>query len=250
MRRTLDPACFINIASDPEIRPWLGIADPKADLAAPLTQLITNPHNFCFLTETGLGGYIVQHLQPALYCAHTLALPPARGRPMLTLMHQAFRFMFTATDALEITTSVPDGAEAADRWAQIAGFKEQFRREAFFPLMDQLVGASFRLRTYADWVASAPDLETIGHSFHKVLEAAGAHINHADDPIHERWVGATLAGCNEGNAQKAIALYNRWASLAGYMGAEILTLNPLVVDIGNAVIQHSHERLDVLHVKA
>lgn len=248
--RTLNAAPFVEIASDPTVRPWLGIADPKADLTEALTPIVANVANFCFLTESGHGGYIVQKLQPGLYCAHTLALPSARGKPMLSLMHQGFRFMFTATDALEITTSVPDGADAADRWAQIAGFREQFRREAFFPLLGEVVGASFRSLSYMDWVFRAPDMESIGKAFHTVLEAAGAHVNHGDDHAHDRIVGATLAGCNEGNAQKAIALYGRWAALAGYLPATILSLTPLVVDIGNAVIQHSHERLDVLSVRA
>lgn len=250
MKRTFDAANFIDIASDPEIRALIGLADPKADLAPALTQIIANPANFCFLTETGHGGYIVQRLQPGLYCAHTLALPPARGRPMLRLMQDGFRFLFTATDALEIATCVPDGADAADKWAQIAGFREQFRRERFFPLMGETVGASFRSLAYADWVMRAPDMRPIGEALHQVLSAAGAHIDHGEDEAHDRWVGATLAGCNEGNAVKAISLYNNWASLAGYQTAQILTLNPLVVDIGNAVLQHTHERLDVLHVKA
>ena len=65
-----------------------GLADPTAEID--LTPQISNPDNFAFLTDQGDGGYVLLKLQAGLYAAHTLALPAARGRPMLKLMRSVF----------------------------------------------------------------------------------------------------------------------------------------------------------------
>lgn len=250
VKRSLDAAAFNRIASDPEVRPWLGFTDPAADVD--LSAMVGNPDNFCFLTEAEDGGYILVKLQPGLYCAHTLSLKSARGRPMLNLMRDGFAMMFMATDAVEICTMVPDGAEQADKWSDLAGFRETFRRDAFFPIMGQRVGGSFRSLHYQDWVMRDPRHEGLGKLFHDKLDAArkaGEAETHADDKAHDQWVGATLGGCISGNLSKSIGMYNRWAAQSGYEQARIMTVNPPVVDIGDAIVGLALGRLDVLKIK-
>lgn len=242
MIRTLDATRFNAISAHPDVRPWLGF-DGELDL----TALVRNPANICILTDNLDGGYILVKLHPGLYAAHTLSLPSARGRPMLQLMRDGFAMMFTATDAVEITTMVPDGATAAARWAEVAGFRETFRREAFFPLSGQLVGASFRSLRYEDWVLSDGRNAILGEEFHAKLEAAQDHI-HPEDKVHDLWVGATILGCKAGNLTKSIGMYNRWASQSGYQQAVILSACPSVVDIGDAVVQLSSGQIEVLQV--
>src|SRR5689334_2592611 len=103
MIRSLDPAPFNRIFNDPSVRPQMGHGLETRDLSG----VVLDPANFCFLTPNRDGGYIVARLmvdQP-LYVAHTLALPSARGRPMLRLMRDGFEHLFAATDAEEIVTT-------------------------------------------------------------------------------------------------------------------------------------------------
>ena len=247
MIRSLDPTPFNIIAQDPMVRPWLGFGREPVDL----TPLITDPNRIhcALLTDKRDGAYVLVRLHPALYSAHTLALPSARGRPMLHLMKDGFEHMFMATDANEIVTMVPDGNDPASRWADAAGFRETFRRERFFPLIDEMVGGSFRSLAYQDWVMKDARHATLGKNFHTLLTQAGGEVDHEEDRAHDMWVGATLGGCLEGNTIKAVSFYNRWAAQAGYEQAKILSATPPVVDIGSAVLGLSSGRLDVLKTR-
>jgi len=246
MRRTFDAAELNRIASHPDVRPWIGYTEGDA---IDLSNVVENPANFCFLTDRGLGGYILVNKGNGLYEAHTLAMPADRGKPMLRLMREGFAFMFLATDCLTVTTLVPDGSLQAASWAKLAGFRFSFRREAFFRLDGRLVGGSFMSLAYEDWVSRAPGLEEEGRAFHDMMEEKRPHGSHADDEIHDRWVGATIQGIRCGNILKAIALYNRWAAIAGYQSAIAVSANPPLVDIGDAVIQLVDGRMDALKVR-
>jgi len=244
--RSLNPAPFNAIFNDPEVRPWMGYGTDAGDLS----PLVQNPDNYCFLTPNSDGGYVVAKLHDGLYVAHTLALPSARGRPMLTLMREGFEYMFTATDAEEIVTTCPDGNPAGARWAEIAGFKETSRREAFFPLMGELVGASYRSLLYRDWVLNHEPNRKRGAAFHDQIHAASPHLaTHAEDPVHDAWVGATIKGCEAGNITKSIGLFNRWAAQHGYMQSAILSTTPPLIDTGDAIIGLVNGELQVLQVK-
>lgn len=240
MIRSLDPAPFNAIANDASVRPWLG---GTVDLD--LTPVITNPDNICLLTDKQDGGYVLTKLAEGLYGAHTIALPSARGRPMLRLMREGFRALFTATDCFEVSTFIPDGASHASTWADLAGFRPGWRREAFFALGEQAVGGEFRNLTYADWVVRDNRNREAGQLFHAQLEAAQGHENHPDDQIHDYWVGATLACAAEGQLVKGIRQYNRYALITGYLPAAIKSVEPPIVDIGMAVVQFADGGLQI-----
>ena len=246
MRRVLDATEFNRIAAHPDVKPWIGYADGDD---VDLSHLVENPANVCFLTDRGLGGYILVNKGHGIYEAHTLAMPTDRGKPMLRLMREGFAFMFLVTDCVTVTTLVPDGSFQAASWAKLAGFRFSFRREAFFRLDGKLVGGTFMALSHEDWVFCAPNLINRGEAFHDMMETKRPHGSHADDPIHDRWVGATILAIEAGNLIKAITLYNRWAVIAGYVPATIITTNPPLVDIGDAVIQLIDGRMDVLKVR-
>jgi hypothetical protein len=246
MRRVLEASEFNKIAAHPDVKPWIG-GDPDAEVD--LTNLVANPANYCFLTDRGMGGYILVNKGNGLYEAHTLAMPSDRGKAMLNLMRKGFAFMFLATDCTMVTTLVPDGAIHAASWARLAGFRNSFRREAFFRLDGRFVGGTFMNLSYEDWVAKAPGLVEQGQAFHGMMDRVRLEGSHADDDIHDRWVGATIAAIKAGNLIKAIGLYNRWATIAGYVQSHILSVNPPLVDIGDAVIQLIDGRMDVLKVR-
>ncbi len=245
MIRTLDATSFNIIANDPEVKQWIGYNENDI---VDLTDLVSNINNYCFLTDNGDGGYILHNLGDGLYVAHTMSLQSARGKPMAQLMRDGFQCMFIATDCLEISTLIPDGADAAARWAKFAGFRNTFRRESFFNLNGEKVGGQFMTMTYFDWVSKAPKIKEAGEAFHNFIEEGIGHPNHPDDDVHDRYVGATILGCEEGNASKVINQYNRWALLAGYHPSTIVNASPLVINIGNALIQQYNGSMEILKV--
>ena len=245
MIRTLDATNFNIIANDPEVKKWIGYNE---DAIVDLTELVSNINNYCFLTDDGDGGYILHNIGDGLYVAHTMSLPSARGKAMAQLMRDGFQCMFIATDCLEISTLIPDGADAAARWAKFAGFRNTFRRESFFNLNGEKVGGQFMTMTYSDWVSKAPNIKEAGEAFHNFIEESLGHSNHPDDDVHDRYVGATILGCEEGNAEKVINQYNRWALLAGYHPSTIVNASPLVINIGNALIQQYNGSMEILKV--
>lgn len=248
MRRSFDPAPFNRVFNDPSVRPWMGRGVDPMDL----TGAVRNPANICLLTDCGEGGYLLERAQPGLYIAHTLALPAARGKPMLKLMEEGFAYLFLETDAVEVATFVPDSNLAADRWAVIAGFRETFRRESFFPYGDEehLDGGSFRSLKYEEWVLRHKPNRVAGEQFHDMIHAASPSLGtHPDDPVHDAFVGATIRGVKAGNTQKAIVLFNRWAAQAMYQPATIISEHPVVIETGDAVLGMIDGEMRLLEVK-
>lgn len=244
MIRTLDATILNRIAAHPEVRPWLG-----GTQVIDLTALAGDIENFCFLTDSGKGGYIYHRKAAALYEVHTLSLPDGRGRELLKARDESLAAMFLKTDALEIQTMVPDGNTGADRWSAHAGFREMFRREGSFDLMGSRVGASYRSLGHADWVMLDPANQKAGKGFHAWLHEI-VPDDHGEDPIHDAWVGATIRAIQEGNGVKAIALYNRWALQANYETISLKTLNPLCIDIRSALLQYDSAGLSLLSCTA
>ena len=240
MIRTLDATRLNEIANHPAVRPWLGGVQ-----VIDLSEAIANPDNFAFLTDDGNGAYVYHRLAAGLYMVHTLSTPEGRGREMLTARTASLREMFVKSDAVEIVTLVPDGNKGADVWASHAGFVEQHRREKAFDLMGEMVGASYRLLSYSAWVVKDRGNLTDGRAFHAMIHEVTAD-DHGDDPVHDAFVGATIECCEQGNAAKGIWQYNRYALHAGYRPILVLTANPLVVDIGSAILQVSPDGLEVL----
>lgn len=241
--RTMNAEALNAIAAHPEVRPWLGFPDPLVEID--LSGAVSNPSNFAFLTKQGDGGYMLLKIQPGLYAAHTLAMPSARGKPMFKLMREGFAAMFLTTDAIEIVSQVPDGNDAAENWSALAGFRNTFRREAYFPLMGERVGCQFKSLTYGDWCVKDRDNLVQGQALYE--RAFGGP---SEDPVYAAWIGATIRGCFAGNATKAVGLYNRWAPLAGYAEATLLSVTPPVVEMADAVIGLDNGRLEVFQARS
>lgn len=251
MLRTFDPTAFNAIARHPEVLPWLGL---PIGVEPDLTGLVRDVRNYAFLTGNQDGGYILKRLDPGLYEAHTLAVPEARGYPMGKLMQDGFYVLFTATDCIEVVTSIPDGNDAAKEWSNYCGFRDTFRTEKGTPgellLMGEAVGQQHRSISYGDWVGRSKDAGHLGKLFHAKVDEARGEASHAPDKLHDRWVGATIACAIAGNLVKGIGLYNRWAAQANYGRAAIISSTPPLVDIGDAIVQLTNGALDVLELKS
>jgi hypothetical protein len=126
LARTMDARFLNKVANDAAVRSWLG-GDGDIDL----TGTLADAKNVALVNEAG--GFIFIWDEATRYELHTLFLEEGRGAGILPAAEEAFRFLFTATDCLEIFTKVPEGNRAADLMARRAGFTPIYSREAAWP---------------------------------------------------------------------------------------------------------------------
>jgi hypothetical protein len=155
----------------------------------------------------------------------------------------AYRWMFTHTDCMTLLTRVPAFNKAAAWFCAVVGATKEFERKAVWPTKDGKVDMSFWALRYDDWVRKTPELIESGKAFHVKLDSEfarhGVERNdaHEDDEAHDRYVGVCAETVYGGEPDKAIILYNRWANFAGYKMISKVARNPLILDIGDAVLQ-------------
>lgn len=229
IRRTFDPAFLNSVANHPEVRPWVGPGTDPIDL----TATITNADNFALVTDGG--GFVLHCHEPGIYEVHSQFLPEGRQHTRKA-MQAGFDYMFTRTDCEKIVSQVPDNNRAAQALAKAARFRTMFHRQDGLLGPTQYVGL-----TIDEWAQDNADLEADGEWFHDTLEAAKKDYGssrpvHAHDPAHERAVGAAVRMFKAGNAQKAIGFYNRWARLAGYEPIYLISTQPLVINVIDAIV--------------
>lgn len=245
VRRTLDATFLNEVFNDPDVRPWVG-----GEGVIDVTTVVSNPANIALITEHG--GWVLAKHETGIYELHTAFLKEGRGRFYVAATLEALRYVFTATDAVEIVTRVPEINRAAAMAARCAGFKERFMRSDAWALPEgKVCDISFQGLHLDAWTAQSPDVLAEGHWFHETLEAAKTRSGsplaaHRDDGAHDRAVGASVLMMKTGNAAKAVWSYNRWARLAGYQPIELLGSNPVIVDVGDAVVEVMGADMQVL----
>lgn len=225
--RTFDASLFNAVCNHPDVRPWLG-GEGELDV----TPDVSNPQNYALWF--GNGGFILTAGPGASYEVHSQFTPEGR-RSSFEAMRAGMDYMFTRTNAVQLTTFLPDNNPAAKGLALKGGFRDWFRTVSN-------LGPGMRVRIdLDDWITRTADLEADGERFHDALEAAkkaGASELpvHPNDPIHERYVGATLRMCSNGQALKGVLHYNRWAANAGYAQIRLLSADPPVIDAVDAIV--------------
>lgn len=237
LARTFDPGDVNPILNHPEVLPLITVPGIETIDVKPL---ITDPRNVFLLTKGGCIAFCIQ--EPGLYEVHTNFLPEHRGRNAIRASLAAYRWMFTHTDCMALQTRVPAFNKAAARFCAIVGATREFERKAVWPAKDGPVDMSFWSLRYEDWVRKTPTLDVPGHAFHARLEAERIRHGvqnplHADDDAHDHYVGACVETVYGGQPEKAVALYNRWAVFAGYGVIALVARSPLVMDIGDALLQ-------------
>lgn len=239
-------ARFLNeVVNHPAVRPFMHAAPGPLDL----TAVIANARNLAF---TGLhGGIIFMQVQtvPGLYEIHTQVLPDGRGPWALQMAQQAVQRLFCESNATEVFTRVPIGNVAAMALARACGAKPEQRA------IQNLSGDVTEVEIYGgriqDWIRVAPQLPDLGKLFHVKLNekcrAAGIRTTqHADDPWHDRHVGAAASMILGGVPTKGVLFYNRWAAMALAPEMRILSLNPLVLDITECRIEVQGDDFEVM----
>jgi len=238
VRRTFSAAFLNSVANDPAVRPWLAGAGP-----IDMRPIIESPANFALQTEAG--GFVLHAQEPGVYEVHSLFLPGHGSHPVRA-MRAAMNWMFTRTDCLVIVSKVPSANKAAKGLAIAGGLRPLFKRE------DAALGPCEYVELDAmRWAMANAALEAEGEAFHQALaeakRASGSALPvHAHDEAHERAVGAAYLMIRRGQAIKGVAFYNRWARLAGYAEAGLISLSPVTVDIGDAVVALNETELEVV----
>jgi hypothetical protein len=173
-------AAFLNeVANHPEVRPWLGCGDVPLDFS----DQAADPRNIVLRGETGV--FFLHPLEGGCYEVHSLFLPGSREAPRLA--QEGFRYLFAATDCLEVVTKVPAANRRAHGLARWVGFTETF---AF---VWEGAPCSYRSLTFERW-----------------KERSGPGDAHAK----ALWAFRLMVEAH--NAAKAVWTYNRWARFVGY----------------------------------
>lgn len=224
------------VINHPEVQPFVkGLAKLPLDLS----PAVLNPNNVLLMGQHG-GVFFHQH-QPGIYEAHTQVVPEGRGAWTVAMVKAALHWMFTRSDAVEILTRCPKGNFAARALAKAIGGKMLFTNPRGWVMDDVVISADIFALTIQDWLKTAPGLEERGHWFHDRLreqfdELGATEPIHDDDLVHDRYVGAACEMFLNGQPQKGIVFYNRWAALADYEKIDLVSLDPLAVDIRTAIV--------------
>lgn len=247
--RSFDANDINPILNHPDVFPAISVpGHDKYDV----TPLVANPLNVLMMSEGG--GILFAKQEPHIYEVHTNFLPQFRGRHALRASLSAYRWIFCHTDCETILTRIPAFNRAADLWARKAGFRFMFQRDKAWPTKDGGVDLKFYALRIHDWIWSTPSLAESGVRFHRRLDEERKRFNltdegHADDHSHDIAVGACAEMIFGGEPEKGAYLFNSYAAFAGYGTIGIVSRNPLLIDIGNAVLQIENETFKVLIFK-
>lgn len=188
------------------------------------------------------GGIIFIQDEPGIYEVHTNFLKSHRGLHAIKVSLAAYRWMFTHTDCMALQTRVPAFNESALTFCRLVGATKEFERKSVWPTAIGPVDMSSWSLRYEDWVRQTPDLMKSGRTFHdRLAQEFARHAvtepHHADEDCHDLHVGACFEMVFGGQPEKAVILYNRWARFAGYGQIALIAKNPLMLNIGDAILQ-------------
>lgn len=239
MRRTFDAEFMNTVLNHPDVFIWTG-ASEKIDI----TNIVADVNNFLLVNDTG--GFICYNLSDGEYEVHSMFLPEGRGKATFDLAKECMEYLFIHTDCHTLLTQLPDNNADAISLATAVGFKPLFRREE-----TPRGPTTYARYTLEEWVQETPSLEEEGEWFHDELktikEKCGSNLpEHSHDSSHERAVGAAVKMIKAGNVFKAVDYYNAWAKFAGYMPVQLLSVNPTVIDIMDAVVEIRCEQMEAL----
>ncbi len=237
MRLSRDPADYERLANDPSVLPFVAeYPCERLDLA----EFFNVPDNLGFLYKDC--GFLVHHLEPGVYEVHSLALPHVRGGYVFEAASTSIRFMFFATNAMELLTRVPEGNVAATALTRKVGFSPEFVRENAWAASDGPKDVAFYAMRYPEWVKHQDWLKESGEWFHSLF---GVDEDHPDDDAHDLYVGAMVETVLAGQPDEATFLYNRWARFAGYEPIEIIERSPLTLNIKSHLVTLDNGKIEV-----
>ena len=234
--RQFDAKRLNEIINDPSVLPWVrGGVDGPIDM----TFAVQNPANILLVGEHG--AMLLIQLQPGLFECHTQVLPVGRGQWAVDFANSCVFWTFTRSQCFELVTKCPHGNLPARALARCVGGKKLFTNPRGWTKDGKTIPADIFGITIQDWLLTAEGLEERGHWFHERLMAEYRKLGrneppHPDDATHDRYVGMACEMFLGGQAQKAVIMYSRWALMADYAPIELLSLDPVAINIHDAVL--------------
>lgn len=254
IHREMESATEINrILNDPSVFPEVSIPDQQPFDVSPL---ITDPR-YVFLRAEGGVIVFTPDIEPTsgIYEVHTNFLAGYRGKHAIDASLAAYRWMFTHTNCMMLQTRVPAFNKAAEAFCRSVGAWLWFERREVWPSKDGNVDLKFFALPILDWMRKHKEpLIDSGKAFHARLEEEYkrldfVHDPHPDEESHDLNVGVCAEMVYGGEPEKGALLYNRWARIAGYRMINIISRNPLVIDVGEAILHVTGNTFKVLQVR-
>jgi len=237
IERIFDGERINRIVNDPSVYPWVrGICEGPLDLG----PLLRDSRHVCLMDE--FGGCLFTQQQPGIYEAHTQILPQGRGAWAMRMVREALHYIFTRTDAVEIWTRCPKGNLGARALARAIGGREEMIVSQGWVQDGKIIPATIYSLTIQEWMKTAPDLVEVGRWFHRRIEEELRFLGfeepfHEDDENHNRFVGASVEMVRGGQPHKAAIFYNRVAAMDGKLPIRVVSLDPVVIDIGQVCLE-------------
>ena len=222
------------ILNHPSVRP--DVAPPSAGVLD-LSDGVANQNNVLLLGPNG--GCLFVKLMYGIYEVHTQALPDGRGPEMRQVAEECVDWMFSRTDAFEVTTRVPEKHRLAEALALATGF----RHEMTIPDATEWRGQRQAIKVLGlriqDWAVGTKAFDEIGRDFHDFMHKEADRLGitdqpHAENALHNKYVGMSIEMVRHGFPAKAVQIYNRAALLMRHRTVQLLSANPIAIrfDIG------------------
>jgi hypothetical protein len=254
---------FNAILNHPDILPMVSMPGQESLDAAPL---VADPKNYLIMVDglkmaddgapvvvgkVSAGAIFFAQHDPGIFEVHTHFLKPWRGQFAIDASLAAYRWMFTHTDCMTLLARAPDCWPQIGKFCEAVGATFEFARPDCWPGPDGLSGCDFYALRYNDWIKQADALFASGTEFHCQYDAEFARLGHQASLVSlDRYLGAFAEMLYGGQPDKAVILYNRFARFGGFPGISLLARDPVIIDIGVAVLQIGDGTLKVLKIRS
>lgn len=246
IRRSFEASEINAILNDPDVFPWEAVPGLES---IDVSGLVADKRNFLLMFEGG--GLLFACLEPGLYEVHNNWLKDYRGANAMKRTLEAIRWMFLNTDCMAIVARVSAHNKSAERMCSAVGAIKEFERKSVWPTQDDIVDMSFWALRYDVWIRVAKEFLESAREFHVKRDEEfvrhGREIpDRADEECLNIRTGALVEMIYAGQPEKAVWTYNSWALFAGYPAIKLAAKSPLVIDIGDSVLQFADRDFKVI----
>lgn len=253
-KRDLNAARINRVCNDPSVFADISLPDQESlDLSAVVADL----RNILLLCDEG--GIIAHWREPGVYEIHTQFTERYRGVSAVRTTREMVSWLFLNSPAMELQTKVPDCNAGAQGLVKAISGRFEFERAGAWQGPQGPCGVAYYTLRWSDWLYSPWAMGALaarGEWFHSRLDSAKRAFlappeSHPADPSHDVNVGATIELILHGQVDKALILYNRYARFAGYAEVRLISAQPLILDIQDAIVlvDMKGEDFEVLQVR-
>lgn len=238
-KRDFNAARINRVVNDPSVLPDVALPGQES---LDLSPIVGDLRNIVLMCEEG--GIVAHWREPGVYEIHTQFTERYRGVGAVKTVREMISWLFLHSPAMELQTKIPDCNKAAAGLVRAINGRFEFERAGAWQGPDGPCAVAYYTLRYSDWLYTAWAMGALaarGEWFHGRLDdAKRAFLSppeaHAPDPAHDVNVGATIEMIFAQNIDKALILYNRWSRFAGYAEVRLISVNPLIIDIQDAVL--------------